>query len=262
MSSSLVYFLLIIMPMVNVIHCTSSSRQNCFKLQQLMQRQHDSKLHSVIYPDPEMLTSQLMNQMDTCLNSSEPMETRLFNQFLNELIALNTPINPKTITAIDSYYNKLLKHNIIPTIFTFNTLLKAVRLTKPARHSYASGYLNAMISIRGIEPDVVTITELLGMCAKAPNDPSAESGRTNKDVAQFWFHWYLDHLWSSETLQQRGKAILVFTQYLNVFAQTGDLGGMSAVRQIMYDKNIQLDKPWRNTWKKGMEIAAKRRLIY
>eukprot|EP01083_Nonionella_stella_P309783 1098374_1 len=210
--------------------------------------------------DPRGRTvNDLTTAMNACLNSTSiviDIDTKLYNTFLNELIHANIPLGHQQIEMIDYYYDQMVAHGITPDDITFNTLLKAVRLTHPLCIRCTKKYLNEMGSYK-VRPDTITVVEIIGICAKAPYQRSIDGIHTNVDVGRYWFDRYLNG-----TIQQApfrySLPSLVFNTFLNLVVQAGQWEEMTKVAEIAYANDVNWTPQMITTWQKGERRAGKR----
>eukprot|EP01083_Nonionella_stella_P268668 908510_1 len=209
--------------------------------------------------DPQP-ANELKTAMDACLNSSSDIflviDTKLYNTFLNELISVNMPLGHQQLEIMEHYYDQMVVHQITPDDITFNTLLKAVRLTHPLCGKCAQKYLNEIGHYK-IRPDTVTVVEIIGICAKAPYQRSIDGIHTNVDVGRYWFDRYLNG-----TIQQApfrySLPSLVFNTFLNLVVQAGQWEEMTKVAEIAYANDVNWTPQMITTWQKGERRAGKR----
>ena len=199
------------------------------------------------------------NEMNLCLilhkmhdhhhQQNTQLSTVTFNQFLNFIIAFEVGAqNGTTLQLIDEYYLLAKEVGIQLSSATFNFLLKANRLSPGGiRGKLLLVHMNEMIEY-GIAADSLTIVELLSMCARSPRSKTMNGTMTNKQVADAEFKYYLHHtsIVAREKYAIYGTAMLspsvVFTAYLKVYSNDGDLRGMHRVSALARSHRIRIDK--------------------
>ena len=219
------------------------------------------------YIEHDILTrklNKLQAQFDVCLEAAPHLiGTSTVNSFLDALIVGLQPISKRSLMKIDSYYLKACRCGIRLDVITFNTLLKAVRLTQPKLPGgLAAAYLNEMHTLN-IDVDAFTVNELLCMAARNPNHTSYDRVHSNKWVADQEFKYYLSSIYRKK-FSSRCPSAFVLNSYLNVYAQDGDFEGMKKVLRIakeggIFWKTKLKDSPLDTTFQKGIQNWVSKR---
>ena len=153
--------------------------------------------------------------------------TVLFNVFfkgLNELV-----LDPG-MSTYHKYYLKLVNvYKLMPGQRTFNTLLRAVKLSNPSLYGFARYFIREMHYFE-IPCDANTVNEILSLCAKHPENPN------NLQAANSWFAYYLIQIYQSDDKHARHNAAKIFNSYMNVWVNAGD---KDKVKQIVESAHIE-----------------------
>ena len=160
-------------------------------------------------------------------------DIRIFNLFFKGLNEMH--LNP-TMEIYHKYYLKLVTETQTkPNIITFNTLLKAVRLSNPSRFKFTQYFLNEMDKYN-IPYDGITINEIITLCAKHPENPN------NIQAANNWFNYYLSNIFDkaskSEDPRQRGMRKVVFVSYMHLYAKIGNIDVVKTLHNIAKEKDV------------------------
>ena len=163
-----------------------------------------------------------------------------FNVFFNGLNKMH--LNP-SMEIYHEYYIKLVNETKLkPNIITFNTLLKAVRLSNPSRYKFVRYFLDEMDKYK-VEYDSLTINEILSLIAKHPENPN------NIQAANNWFNYFLDNICCKEATQ---KTEIVFTSYMFIFAKLDNKQMVQYVEALCRERGI-----WSNQLQRTYDNAMK-----